>query len=485
MKNTPPKGTLLVLVMMITTIFIVVLLGAVSLALMQFKLGKSRVYANQALHVAEAGVSYYRWALYHESKEYCNREACIGGPDYGPYGPYEYTDPSGTLKGFYNLYITPPELKGSTIVEIRSVGWIEGRENIKREIVVRCGIPSWSSFSVLANSHMRFGSGTEVWGHLHSNGGIRFDGIAHNLITSSLLDYDDPDHTGANEFGVHTHEISQDPLPDGNNPPENVPERSDVFMAGRSFPVTVVSFDLLDTYVLETLALAYASGTVLEASGAEGYHITLNTDDTLDIKIVEDTTPDCRYKDGGWKNSPTFGIVSESDFAIGTNSPPNGIVFVKDHVWVDGQVDGNRITILAFDEPLSGNTANININNDILYTYYDGTDAIGLIAQNDVNVGLFSEDDLKIDAALIAKEGRVGRWYYPESDSNDCSLVYSIRAVLTLNGALATRDRYGFAYTNGTGYATRNLIYDNYLTFAPPPHYPTTGEYTFISWREK
>ncbi|OQA37736.1 MAG: hypothetical protein BWY51_01013 [Parcubacteria group bacterium ADurb.Bin316] len=85
---------------------------------------------------------------------------------------------------------------------------------------------------------------------------------------------------------------------------------------------------------------------------------------------------------------------------------------------------------------------------------------------------------MRIDAALIARDGRIGRNHYGLTCTN-----YS-RNIITVYGSLATKNRYGFAYTDGTGYQTRNLIYDNNLTFAPPPHYPTTGEYTFISWKE-
>jgi hypothetical protein len=478
-------GSMLVVVLVATGLFLIMAMGAIELGLLQQKLNIRKVARAQALHIAEAGVNYYRWVLYHDPKEYCNKETCIGAPDYGPYGPYTYTDSAGqNIDGYYELYIIPPALNGSTIVTIKSIGWVADYSNIKRTIEVQCGIPSWSSYSTLANSHMRFGGGTETWGPIHSNGGIRFDGVAHNIITSALLDYDDPDHGGANEFGVHTHVAPVDPLPDGNNPPENVPSRPDVFIAGRSFPMLVVSFDLLDNYVTETLTKAEENGLVLDNSGDEGYHITLNINDTIDIRKVNLITPQCRYKNGSWKKSDTDGIVNETDYIIGTSTPPNGIVFIKDNVWVDGQINGNRITILAFEEPLGGNKTDIIINNDLMYTNYDGTDAIGLIAQRNISVGLFSEDNLQIDAALIAKEGRIGRNYFPCTDDNDCSATYCIRDTITINGSLATRNRYGFAWTDGTGYQTRNLNYDNNLTFIPPPHFPTTGEYSFISWNE-
>ena len=109
---------------------------------------------------------------------------------------------------------------------------------------------------------------------------------------------------------------------------------------------------------------------------------------------------------------------------------------------------------------------------------------IALIAQNNFNVGMWSEDDLRIDAALIAQNGRVGRYYY-DSDCKSGGTNYYDRAVLTLFGMIATNQRYGFAYTNGTGYNIRNITYDTNLLYGPPPSFPlTSSQYQTISWQE-
>ena len=103
------------------------------------------------------------------------------------------------------------------------------------------------------------------------------------------------------------------------------------------------------------------------------------------------------------------------------------------------------------------------------------------IYQNNINVGLQSEDDLRIDAALIAQKGRVGRFFY----SHDCSATYYKRQTLTLYGMIATYLRYGFAFTDGTGYQIRNLNYDANLLYAPPPSFPlTSDQYVTLSWEE-
>jgi hypothetical protein len=505
------SGSMLVLALAATGIFLTITVGAVGLATMQRRLNITKVARAQAIHIAEAGVNYYRWVLYHDHEEYCNKETCVGAPDYGPYGPYAYTDSGGqNIIGYYELYITPPPPNGSTIVTVKSVGWTANYPNVKREIEVRCGIPSWSAYSTLADDNMRFGQGTETWGPIHSNYGIRFDGIAHNVVSSSLLDYEDPDHDEDEvlEFGVHTHDdvgfgtYDDNEISDGSNPP-NPPAQSDIFLSGRSFPEPTVSFDLLDNYINTAYASATTSGIVFDPRSAgtadpdsepgywgcinsscdEGFHITFKTNNTFDIREVSKIYDDCKQ---GQDYYPLFSIQNEGS-AQNFPIPANGLIFVKNHLWVDGQINGSRVTILAFMEPFTGDTANITINNDLTYTNYDSLDAIGLIAQNDIGPGLYSEDDLRVDAALIAKSGRIGRTYYPAN----CDSEYHKRNIITVFGSLATNQRYGFSWACGesqqwcSGYNTRSLIYDNNLTFFPPPHFPTTGEYTFISWKEK
>ncbi|OGF94163.1 hypothetical protein A2Y47_00450 [Candidatus Giovannonibacteria bacterium RIFCSPLOWO2_12_43_8] len=150
-------------------------------------------------------------------------------------------------------------------------------------------------------------------------------------------------------------------------------------------------------------------------------------------------------------------------------------------MWVEGQIDGARLTISSAKFPDNSSTrTSIAVNNNILYTNYDGSDVIGLIAQNNFNVGLKSLDTLRIDAALIAQNGRVGRHYYGSS----CGTGY-VGSTITLLGMIATNQRYGFAYTDGTGYQTRNINYDGNLLYAPPPSFPrTSDQYTTISWEE-
>ena len=145
--------------------------------------------------------------------------------------------------GQYQLVITPPE-PGSTIINIKSTGWTNKAPEMKRTVKVRFRRPSWSEYTFLSNSFINFGSESEVYGKIHSNNGIRFDGKAHNTVSSLLPSFYDPTYGGSKkQFGVHTTVDPADaaapafPWPDG-----TVLEHSDVFMGGREFPVSEVSF---------------------------------------------------------------------------------------------------------------------------------------------------------------------------------------------------------------------------------------------------
>jgi hypothetical protein len=173
-------------------------------------------------------------------------------------------------------------------------------------------------------------------------------------------------------------------------------------------------------------------------------------------------------------------IANNTIFVGNYPIPSNGVIFVDDHVWVEGTINNARVTVVSaiIGNNNPANNANITINNDLKYTNYDGRDSIGLIAQGNINAGMMSADNMRVDAALVAIKGRVGRYYYSSACTN-----YT-RSSLTLYGMIASYLRYGFAYTDGTGYETRNIIYDGNLLYGPPPSFPkSSDQYQVISWQ--
>ena len=470
------SGQILIPALVFGSIAVYFIASLANWASISVKAGRQTISRELAIQIAESGIDYYRWHLAHAPQDY---QDGTGVP--GPY-IHDFKDKDGNVVGQFSLEITPPPV-GSTKVIIKSIGKVNADLDIERVISATLAKPSMAKYATVANAAMRFGAGTEVFGPVHSNGGIRFDGLAHNIVSSALAEYDDPDHSGSNEFGVHTHISPADPLP-----PISVPARVDVFEAGRQFPVPAVDFAGITADLAQMKSDAQASGFYRASSGALGYRVALMTNDTFDLyRVTGISNPPsgCTniYSQSGWSTWSVSAQQLMGNYPI----PTNGIIFLEDNVFMDGQINTARVLVVAASLPDSSSSRkNITINNDLLYTNYDGQDVIGLIAQGNVNIGMISEDNLKIDAALVAQNGRVGRYYYrpPGGGFNRCS-PYHVRQTITLWGMIATNQRYGFAYTDGNGYQIRNINYDANLLYAPPPSFPlTSDQYVTLTWEE-
>lgn len=468
------KGLILVNVLVFAVIAITVTIALTNWATTVIRSSRQLSSREQAFQAAEAGIDYYRWHLAHAQKDYTD------GLPSSATGPFihDVKDKDGNKIGSFSLTIIPPS-SGSTVVTVRSKGTILEDSGVSRTLEVKFAIPSWARFSIASNDILNFGSNTELFGLIHSNNGIRFDGLAHNMVTSSVDKYVDPDNGSSQRFGVYTTVGSTDP-----SPPASVPNRPDVFMAGRKFPVPALDFVGMTTFLSSIKTAAQANNRYFASSGASGYHIVLKTDDTFDLYKVtslKNTSAACEkageYQGSGWGGW----TIKNETFLQNYAFPTDGAIFLEDDVWVDGKINTARLIIAAGKFPDSPSTRkNIIINDNLLYTNYDGRDVLGLIAQGNATAGISSADDLRIDAALIAQNGRVGRFYY----TNPCGQG-SIRSSITLYGMIGTNLKYGFAYDDGTGYITRNIIYDQNLFYAPPPYFPVTSDqYEVISWDE-
>lgn len=476
--NKNNEGLILVNVLVFGVIAIVVTTSLVNWGATMIKNTKQLTAREQALQIAEAGIDYYRWHLAHSSNDY--KDGTGTTTSNGPF-VHNFEDKDGNIIGQFALTITPPPT-GSTLVKILSKGTVLSDPNVQRSIQVSLAIPSFAKYAVAADDFMNFGSGTEVFGPIHSNYGIHFDGVAHNVITSAVRTFTDPD-VGSNKWGVYTTSGADDP-----NPPTLPPNRPDVFMAGRQYPVATVDFLGITASLSSMRSIAInagVNGRYYTSSGKQGYHIVLKTNNTFDLYKVNsiESAPNGCTNSQGQTNWGTWSIKTESIFKSNVTLPENGIIYLEDHVWVDGAINNSRVTIVAAAATFPGTSStwkNIIINKNLLYTDYDGTDSIALIAQGDITTGLYSLNDFRVDAALIAQNGRIGRFYY----SSSCGSNY-IRDSITLYGMLASSNRYGFAYSNGTGYDTRNIVYDGNLLYAPPPSFPlTSNQYSILSWEE-
>jgi hypothetical protein len=521
MKN---KGDILVSVLVFAAVAVTVLTGLVNWGAALLVGIRTTAAKEQAFQIAEAGIDYYRWHLAQYPTDYQDDTTTPG-----PYN-HNFYDKNNNLIGGYSLAITAPPL-GSTKVVITSTGTTTANKNVKRIVQAILAEPSWAQFAVVSNDYMRFGAGTMVNGPVTSNKGIHFDGIANNVISSAMATYTDPDYIyGLSctnvSYGVHTCVSPADP-----SPPYPAVTNTAVFAAGRQYPVPATDFNglqvNLQTLYNSTLSNGVCSHTSTAScwlsSGAQGYHIVfqvnngvttynmykVNTQQSTPSSCGTDATAQGQMNTNGQQNTGTNWGTWSINGLVGSNQtgaseslvagspfsiPTNGIIFVADNLWVDGTISNARLTIASANIGTSNPNSytNIIVNTNLKYTNTNGNDVLGLIAQGNVNVGMVSDDSFEIDGALMAENGRVGRFYYNSSCSittgsghNQQTTYYSERTSLTLLGMIATAIRYGFAYTDGTGYDTRNITYDANLLYSPPPNFPLAStQYQMASWKQ-
>lgn len=463
------NGQLAVELLFLAAIVITLIGGFVSLAASFLNLSVRAQNEAQAFAIAEAGIQYYQWHLAYSSQDFTD-----GTGKADPY-VHAYYNKNGIAIGQFSLSLTPPP-SGSTIVTITSTGGVLADSTIKKVITVRLGVPSFAQYAWVLNSPVEFGTTAQVYGAIYSNSGIQFNGIAHNLVESALTTYADPNNSNLNEWAVYTQNAPADP-----QPPTALSSQPNVFLAGRSLGVPAIDFAGITQDLATIKSVAKSSGYFASSSGALGYDLALSTTTFTVYKVTATTTAprDCTndFNQTGWG---TWSIQSESVYATGT-IPQNGDMFFADNLWVRGHVSGARVTIASGRFPVNPTTySNITVNNSITYGNFDGSDTVSLISQNNINVGLASDDDLVIDAALIAQNGWIGRFYY----NNNCGSNYT-RTSLTTLGMMATNLSSAFAYTPTSGFAARTYNYDANLLYNPPPSFPlTTDGYTLISWQE-
>ncbi len=452
------RGTVLPALLIVCGAFIVVIYGLLSVLTLQFDYSNRQTASENALNIAEGGINYYRWHLAHDPADFTDGT--------GQAGPYEhaYYDPQGNKVGSYSLEIAPPE-NGSSIVTIKSTGWVDEFPNVKRTIEAQYGKPSLAKYSFLQNASSWYGSNITVNGQIHSNNGVRMDGINLSTVTSAKDTYVCGSETGC-------------------NPAQNKPG---VWGAGPNtglwqFPIPAVDFASISFNFAQMKDSATTNGLYLGPSGSRGYHIVFLNNGTFRLYRVTGTNYYNAYDVDDGCQRRYMRITSES--LLGTyNVASEPIIFAEDHLWVEGTVRG-RITVVAARFPIETNSMNIWINNNILYTTYNGTDILGLLAQKDIYFVRDVPTNFQIDAVLMAQSGKIIRHGYLSSCGGTTGAV---KNKLTINGSIISYNKSYWNFGSGptSGFITREIIYDPHVLYAPPPYFPTSGDYEFISWKEE
>ncbi len=459
MTKSTHQGSVTPAMLVITGSFIIIIYGLLFLLTMQVSFSHRQVAREQALNIAEAGINYYRWQLAHDPTNYTNLTQT-------------YKDPQGSEIGSYQLEITPPE-NGSTIVTVRSIGTTTNYPNLKRTITAQYGSTSFSNYVFLNNGSVWYGPGAVINGDIHSNNGIRMDGINTGRVTSAKDEYQCGSETGC-------------------HPPTKKPG---VWGSGQDqalweFPVTPVDFDSIAFDFSTMRDSAQTNGLYLPSSGHAGYHIVLNNN-TFDVYTVLNTGYYYGYSvpgEGLGKNGQggcrkRYQIIDSESHQGTYNVTDTTIVFAEDDLWVEGVLDG-KMSIVAAGFPLTSQNMNIWIPNNLTYTNPNNINSLGLIAQNDIYFTRNVPNNFEINAALIAQKGRVirhGYFWWCEGTTN------AVRNSLTINGSISSYSKSYWNYGDPleSGFTTRNINYDNNLLYTPPPYFPTTDNFTLISWKEE
>lgn len=477
-KRKTKKGSALVLALVGVVIVSTILSSLLIYVTSQINYSKDKENREKAFQIAEAGITYYRWYLAHKiegkTPEQVEEFWTSGNPA-GVGSNYVgiFKNPEGEPLGEYELEVDAPQ-PGSTILSVKSTGFSYDQPSAKRIIKVRFRRPSWSENVFLSNSFMNFGNQSVVYGKVHSNEGIRFDGKAYNTVSSHKATFDDPTYGGnRQEFAVHTTVNPADnAAPSYPWNADAVPIRSDIFIGGREFPVTEINFAGVTSDLANMRTMAQnGKGKYFDGTGL-GRRITLKSNGTYDVCTVNvannqshDITRYWKNDMSGWCNSCT-GACAPKNYPI----IDGGVIFVDKSVWVEGTINNQKVTIAA-----GGNSSDVYIgisNNNLTMTAFNCDNMLGLIAQRDVIVLNDCPTNFIVDAALLAQTGQVG-------------IVGGMggKQSLTFNGAIASYLQ-PFFQNGNSGFADRTYNFNNNLLYCPPPYFPTGSEYSIDQWDE-
>ena len=439
----------------------------------------------QSLAVAEAGLNQYLWMVASGASSEANDFAIPGntGPD--PHTKtFTLTDPyDGTVKGTYALQVTPPSQADSRVT-VTVTGKANSTEDAPRTVRAHIGRPSFSEYVLLVDDQVYIGGpANRVWhGKTHSNTGIRIETENINESISAARQTYDTGYAGVKP-GVWSQYLSP-----------SSPSR-----AFWQYPVPPIDFNTVTSDFTRLADLAGSSASLpyvnpTAPGKAHGWYIRLLPNAFYQAAPVTDELEDKNYAQG----NRVGGYLTYGPLGAATPYPAKGVIYVNDNVWVEGTNLRGRITIASSGQlnPVGKRDAtSIHVVGDLTYSAKDGTAAVGLIAQNNVEIPMYapyqkggplSTMDMEIDAAIIAQQGRE---FVNFDTFGSPSQWGPRRRLLTMFGSISTKGtpvRMAQANTGSdyAGFLEGANTYDGYLLHNPPPYFPTVGSYQILDWRE-
>ncbi len=515
------KGMVTTWVLTFSVITLIMLGGMVGFVLLQKKVSTHNAASEQSLHIAEAGVNYYKWLInqnttttqvqIQDHNDWCTSSDTVsvcGSEDWcGPY-EHEYKDTDGNVIGSFLICAQAKYICNQILgVSAKSIGYTSKYPDIQRSIQAKFAATSIADYAYLINESVWAGDDRSIYGKYHSNNGIKMDGTGNSIVSSARDTW-----LCTSSYGC-----------DKQNCPDVCTREGDacrcpgVFGDGAGddlwkYPVTPFDFNGLTADFNKIKVLAQSEGhyyppSIDIDSSALGYHVIFNSDGSFDIRIITEIT-EINSSDGSsfkWKPE-----IIEDEYAYQTNVTTTdcGLIYVEDDLWVDGTVKGRKT--IASANLISQNidtTAIINWNID--YTTLDGTDSFALLAEQDILIPLCSPggngdssdlchrtgytDKMTIRGVYVAQKGKFGRNYYPQIKKKGKKWVsyhpWSLRNELLIHGSIVSNKRVGTKWVCGWGYCSgyedRENIFDQKLATNPPPLLPfVSPDLKIVSWEE-
>lgn len=501
-------------------IAISIVISAVALLLSSnFQAANNTNQSQRALNIAEAGINYYLWHLNHDPDDYKDGKTTPATPDpnlgYGPY-VHDYIDDNAKKIGTYTLWIKP-QGNGSTIAQVRSEGKVDG-SNFKRTVEAQIGAASFASYSVASDSALWFGNTESANGPVHSNQGVRMDGASNDNVTSARATYIPPSNLGGNgvtsQPGVWCSSAITAPINCSTRP------KTDWL-----FPVSQIDFNQISSSLCNIKKIAFSSDsstaslaslsnacTQVPTTRTNAYLPRRNSTYSDTRGYMIELLPSGRYNlyNVNGENdtaSPYSSALTLQTVATNVSIPSQGVIFAEDNVWVrSNPTYSGRATIGAGRLASSTQAANILIADDLVYGAKNGSDALGLIAENDITITPYAPPQsgsfaFEVNAAVIAQSGSVTYQQSNNGSSSSCSRGWkNSDQTFLYYGSVSTRQTWTWTWLVGgspcgnavndspngylSGIKNNTTQYDYNLLYAPPPNFPLASGFNILQWHE-
>ncbi len=460
------SGDILVITLVFMSIFVILFSSLFKYLITQYKWVEVNTDQAKAMHIAEAGIEYYRWRLSHFPEDITDG---TGGP--GPY-VHDYEDPDIGVVGKFSLEIGGDVLCGKVqVIRATSTGWTNKNPDIKRTVFVQIARPTVADYSYIVDSNVWAGSSRTIVGPYHSNGVIRMDADNRSAVTSKI----DTASCASAGLGGCTGTVNG-VYGSGSHPEWWKWAQPDI-------PFSNFDFDFGQ---METLAIS--DGIYLPKISNDttlfGYYLVLKDDQHVDVYDVDNIwswvteyTPGSQYMSiPELAGSMSSYITNKRTYAIPQDCP---LIYVSDRTWLEGEVNG-KVTVVANDTGAA--TPDLFLQDNITYSSSGTNNGLTVLAERNLFIPLYVPNDMTISGVFFAQKGAYGRSYYFNVWPYN---AYRYRNSLTTNGTVVSKLRTGTAWSTGQGFSIRNDLYDRNLAKSPPPLTPfTSPNFHFIEWRE-